>query len=115
MLNKNDCSHSLAKGTESWCNELKMYRKLLFFESCRDVNLYFKVEHLVFSNCLAYFKKVFLLTTGIVIYQEAARIPVIVCVIENFELDERCLACLHCRVILILRDSILLRNVLYVR
>ena len=112
MLNKNNCSHSLAKGTESWCNELKMYRKLLFFESCRDVNLYFKVEHLVFSNCLAYFKKVFLLTTGIVIYQEAAGIPVVLRFIEYLELDESCLASLHCGVIFILWTVLLLWHML---
>ena len=89
-----------------------MYRKFLFFERCRDVNLYFKVEHLIFSNGLAYFKKVFLLTTGIVIYQEAAGIPVILSSIEYLELDESCLASLHCGMIFILRTIILLWHML---
>ena len=88
-----------------------MYRKFLIFESRRDVNLNFKVEHLVLRNCLAYFKEVLLLTTGIVIYQEAAGIPVILSFIEHLELDESCLASLYCGVIFILRTSLLLWHV----
>ena len=111
LLNENYGGHSLTKGTESWRDELKMYRKFLFFESRWDVNLYFKVEHLVPCNGLAYFKKVFLLATSKVIYQKAAGVPVVFRFIENLELDESCLTSLHCGMIFILRTVLLLWHV----
>ena len=111
LLDENYGGHSLAKGSESWCDELKMYRKFLFFKSRWDVNLYFKVEHLVLRNSLAYFKKVFLLATSIVIYQKAAGVPVVLRFIEHLELDESCLTSLHCGMIFILRTVLLLRHV----
>ena len=111
LLDENYGGHSLAKGTESWCDELKMYRKFLLFESRWDVNLNFKVEHLVLRNSLAYFKEVFLLATSIVIYQKAAGVPVVLRFIEHLELDESCLTSLHCGMIFILRTVLLLRHV----
>ena len=89
-----------------------MYRKVLFFEGWWDVNLNFKVEHLILGNCLAYFKKVFLLTTGVVIYQKAAGIPVILSFIEHFKLDESRLTSLHSCMIFIFRTILLLWHML---
>ena len=112
LLNKNYGGHSLAKGTESWRDELKMYRKFLFFESRRNVNLNFKVEHLILRNGLAYFKKVFLLATSKVIYQKAAGVPLVLRFIEHLELDESCLTSLYCGMVFIFRTVILLWHVL---
>ena len=74
-----------------------------------------EVEHVVLRDGLADLEEILLPPAIVIIDQEAARIPVIVSVIENFELDKGCLACLHSCVVLILRDSILLRHMLNVR
>ena len=73
-----------------------------------DVDLNLKVEHVIARNRLADFKEVFLATTIEVIDKETARIPIVLGLVEYFELDESCLSCLHCRMILILGALLLL-------
>ena len=59
-------------------------------------------------------EEILLAATIVIVDEEASRIPVVLRVIKYFELDEGCLACLHSRVVLVLRDTILLRNMLHV-
>lgn len=81
----------------------------------RNENLDLQVEHVVLRHRLADFKKVLLAPSIVIVDEEASRIPVVLRVIKYFELDEGCLACLHSCVILVLRDTILLWNMLHVR
>ena len=78
-------------------------------------NLNLKIEHMVLCHRLADFKKVLLAPSVVIVDQEAARIPVVFCVIEDFELNEGSLAGLNCCVILILWDSILLWYMFHMR
>ena len=73
-----------------------------------DVDLNLKVEHVIARNRLTDFKEVLLATTIEVIDKEAAWIPIVLGLVEYFELDESCLSCLHCRMILILGALLLL-------
>lgn len=66
------------------------------------------------SDTLGDLKKVFLSATVKIIDKEAARVPVILCTIEHFELNESCLTSLHSGVVLIFGAVRLLWNMLNV-
>ena len=115
MDNVNFGIHSLAERPEPRSHKLELDFEKLLLHDCGNEDLNLEIEHVVLRDGLADLKEILLPPAIVIVNQEAARVPVVICVIENFELDERCLACLHSRVVLILGDSILLRNVLYVR
>jgi len=68
----------------------------------------------VARNRLAYLKKGFMSTTLEVVNKETTRVPVVLSVIKNFELDEGSLPSLYCCMVLILWAVILFRYMLYV-
>ena len=55
--------HSLSKGPESRCNKLEFDLKQLFLHNCRNVNLYFEIEHVVFWHRFADLEEIFLAAT----------------------------------------------------
>ena len=55
--------HTLSKGSESRCNKLEFDLKHLFLHDCRNVNLDFEIEHVVFWYRFAYLEEVLLAAT----------------------------------------------------
>ena len=107
--------HSLSERSESRRDKLKLDFKELFLDDSGNVDLNLEVEHVVGSHALGDLEKVFLAPAIKIIDQEATRIPVVFCSVEDLELDEGRLACLHCRVVLAFRTVLLLWHMLNVR
>ena len=74
----------------------------------------FEVEHVVFRHRFADLEEVFLPATFKVINQEAARVPIVLRPVEDFELDVGVLACLDRRGILLPRAVLLLWHMLHI-
>ncbi len=91
---------------------MELYVELLLLNNCRDVNLNLQEEHVVTLDRLANLEEVFLAATVVVIDQETSWIPIVLCPIEDLELDEGNLTCLHGRCVLILTAVLLLRDML---
>ena len=83
------CVHALAKWSKFWSDKLKLdvnlvLKSVLF----RHFYLNFEEEHQLPRDSFFDLKEVFLVSTLEVINKEATCIPVYLCQIENFELDE---------------------------
>ena len=76
------------------------------------MDLNFEEEHVVGLDDFPQLEEVLVEATFEVIDQVAARVPVVCCSIEYFELDECCLTSLHCGVIFVSGIVLLLGNML---
>lgn len=108
-------NHALTEWTETRGNKLELHLELLLLNNSRNINLDLQVEHMVASHRLANFEEVLLTTTIEVINQEAAWVPIVLCLIKYFELNESGLSSLYTCIILILGYANLLRHVLSMR
>lgn len=77
-----------------------------------DVDLYLQVEHVIPCHGLADLEEILLSAAIEIINEEAARVPIIVRVIEYLELDEGRLASLYCSAVLVFGTTFLVRYVL---
>ena len=103
----NFCCHPLAKGPEAWCDKLELDFEKLLLDDGGDKDLNLEVKHVLFGDWFADFKEVFLSTTIVVVYQEAAWVPIIFSIIKHFELDECGLTSLYSSVIFVFQDTFL--------
>ena len=116
ILNNADLRrHSFSKRPEARRHELKLHLEELLLHDGRNVNLDLEVEHVVRSHTLGDLEEVLLPPAVEIVDQEAARVPIILRPVKDFELDESGLTGLHRRVVLVLRTIFLLRHVLDVR
>ena len=107
--------HSFSEWSEPRCDELELHFKELLLYNGRNVDLDFKVEHVVRGYTLGDLEEILLPASIKIIDEEATRVPIIFRSVEDFELYEGRLACLYRRVILVFWAIVLFWHVLNVR